>query len=149
MGMAEYLADRLDPEVKTRDRGGRPPLGYAEELERWTRDVHIAIAVLSQWRTYKEAGKRYPQKSALEDVVEIMGLPEAEVRVAFSKCRACAEVVASLSDDGSRMDDLSDDELASLAAGPEDLMHLLLPALSKLEIARLATGEKLDSVLRT
>ena len=42
-GMADYLADRLDPTVSTPDRGGAPPPSDGEVSERDLKELQISV----------------------------------------------------------------------------------------------------------
>ena len=145
--MAEYLADRLDPEVPTPDRGGRPRLSHSKEFKKYARDMQIASKVLDAWRAHRKDGTPYPQQAAYEGVAERSGIPVVEVRLAFSRYRKAVEVLAKLAESDSSMESLSNAELEVLWAGPEDLWSLVLKALPPEELNRVGRGESLYSVL--
>ncbi len=148
-GMADYLADRLDPAVPTRDSGGRPPLAYSEESERYERDLDICREVLMSWEDHIESGTPYPQLAACKSVAERFRLSLADVRLAFSRNRKAAEIMVKLAVSEETMESLPNDEIETLAgAGPESLQGLILSALPPDAVKRLAGGESLDRVLR-
>jgi hypothetical protein len=146
--MAEYLADRLDRAVSTPEPGGRPRLSYEEEAQRMTRDLDIAADVLDSWQAHREARTPYPQNAAIASVAERWGLSEAEVKLAFNRQRKRAQILAKLEATGASMESLPDAEIDVLADdGPDDPWSLVIWALPKDEIDRIAGGESIFSVL--
>lgn len=91
-GMADYLADRLDPKVpEPKNQGGRLPRreserSRAQHAERLT-GIYIASEVLRHWDENKRSGTSYPQDEAIRSVAEQMRLDEAEIKLAFSAYR--------------------------------------------------------------
>ena len=146
-GMASYLADRLDPAVSSRDRGGRPRLSSSRESQDYERELRIAGDVLRSWQAHKNAGTPYPQQTALKSVAEANSLPEATVRLAFSRRRKTAEL-ASVAKNAQPLTSLSNADIKALASGPKDMSSLIMGALTPSEIKRIVDGESLERVLR-
>jgi hypothetical protein len=86
--LARYLADRLDPEVSTRARPGRPRKSAAERWTDWRRSRGIAVAVV------RLAREGRTEEEAIADVARRLMLDDVDVRLTLYGLRDVAEKIA-------------------------------------------------------
>lgn len=86
--LTRYLADRLDPDEPTPDRGGRPPKSELERHHEWVRSVGMAIEVVQL------TSEGYSEEDAISEVADRLLLDDVDVKIALDRHPDTAEKLA-------------------------------------------------------